>query len=455
MVRLVGVMALVVGALLATGVVSAERAKAVPLAPNSLTISIMGGNPRTVAAGSPLPSLGCFCGPTIGFATFGFTSAVTFSASAALPAGVTLNDDGTSAVLAGTPTQGGTFTFTVTAAEGADTATSASFTLIVTGGDSGGQQEVVLPPELVELINQPATPATTQAPASSVPSTTQAPAEPSDPAGPVPVTTPVAGQAPSLVTAQDAPVLQQSPGGAAVLVDGAAVVAEVATVDAPAAAVAPEQRTPEQVAAIQQAGAALVAEFNEAAPDGVEPLVSVTNTDTGAVVNGVLVDPRDGVTPVPVPVEDVLVVSAPDTKVLFAASTDAGAPEEVTGGVLEVSEGGVVSAIAYGLPDGAAGEVVIFSTPTLLGSFTTGADGSFAGQVTLPELAPGAHTLVLTAGGVTSSLGLTVAAGGGALPTPVPSELPSTGGEPEVVLLVVAVMFMVSGVVLVSRRRLW
>jgi LPXTG-motif cell wall-anchored protein len=249
--------------------------------------------------------------------------------------------------------------------------------------------------------------------------------------------------------------LQQTPGAGGVMIDGESVPTEVVSVTVPAAQVAPESRTPEQVVEVQAAAQELVDAFNAAAPAGTEPLVTVTNTDTGAVVNGVLVDPRDGVTPVPVPVEDVLMVSAADMKVLLAAATDAGVPEEVTGGVLEVAEGGVVSALAYGLPNGVAGEVVIFSTPTLLGSFTTGGDGSFAGQLTLPELEPGAHTLVLTAGGVTSSLGLMVAARDGGLPTPTPGVLPSTGGDVDGLLLMAAAMFMVLGVVVLTRRRLW
>jgi LPXTG-motif cell wall-anchored protein len=119
-----------------------------------------------------------------------------------------------------------------------------------------------------------------------------------------------------------------------------------------------------------------------------------------------------------------------------------------------VADGGVVSAVAYGFPDGVAGEVVIFSTPTLLGAFTIDSSGVFAGQLELPAgIEPGEHTLVLTAGGYTTSLGLVVVAPEEELPTPAPGVLPTTGREPAGAMLMVAVVFMALGVVLLSRRR--
>jgi LPXTG-motif cell wall-anchored protein len=258
-----------------------------------------------------------------------------------------------------------------------------------------------------------------------------------------------------LVSVEDAAGLQRAPGVGGVVVGGVPVRAEVRRVDVPAVAVAPEDRTPEQVVAVQEAAASLVESFVAAAPAGSDPLVTVTNTDTGAVVNGVLVDPRDGVTPVPVPAEDVVLLEAVDTKVLFAAASGDAVPADATGAVLELSEGGVISAVAYGFPAAVPGEVVIFSTPTLLGSFTIGTDGSFAGQMEIPEgLEPGEHTLVLTAGGVTTSLGLKVAGDGSAVLTPVPisETLPATGSshDPAVWILLVALGGLM---VLISRRR--
>jgi hypothetical protein len=258
-----------------------------------------------------------------------------------------------------------------------------------------------------------------------------------------------------MVSAEDAERVQQTPGSGGVLVNGEPVAAQVSSLAVPAADVAPEDRTPEQVAAVQQAAAALVEVFNAAVPEGAAPLVTVTNTDTGAVVNGVLVDPRDGVTPVPVPAEDVVVLSAAEIKVLFAAASGDAVPSDASGAVLEVSEGGVISAVAYGFPSSVPGEVVIFSTPTMLGSFTIGADGSFAGQMGLPAgLESGDHTLVLTAGGVTTSLGLKVAGDGSASLAPLPTieTLPSTGTshDPTLWMLLVTLGGLM---VWISRRR--
>ena len=290
---------------------------------------------------------------------------------------------------------------------------------------------------------------------SSGPNMNPGPFNPGPVVGPTVVSPPSAGAVPSLVSVEDAAGLQRAPGVGGVVVGGVPVRAEVRRVDVPAVAVAPEDRTPEQVVAVQEAAASLVESFVAAAPAGSDPLVTVTNTDTGAVVNGVLVDPRDGVTPVPVPAEDVVLLEAVDTRVLFAAASGDAVPAGATGAVLEVSEGGVISAVAYGFPAAVPGEVVIFSTPTLLGSFTIGTDGSFAGQMEIPEgLEPGEHTLVLTAGGVTTSLGLKVAGDGSAVLTPVPisETLPATGSshDPAVWILLVALGGLM---VLISRRR--
>jgi LPXTG-motif cell wall-anchored protein len=234
--------------------------------------------------------------------------------------------------------------------------------------------------------------------------------------------------------------------------------------------VEPEDRTPAQVAAIQRAGAALIDEFNSLTPAGSEPLVTLTNTPTGAVVNGVLVDPRNTRRPVPVPVEDVVLVSASDTKVLLAAATADAKPERVTRGVVTVKPSGVVAALAQGFDPSTPGEVVLFSTPTLLGAFTTDTNGVFTGQMNLPaDIEPGRHTLVLATGTVTTSLGLLIEADGSAViegptdptvdddatdNTPAPGVLPATGRGGSSTLLVLATLMMLTGGVILVRRRL-
>lgn len=114
-----------------------------------------------------------------------------------------------------------------------------------------------------------------------------------------------------------------------VLVDGAVADTEVVRVEVPSASVPAEQRTAAQVAAVQRAGEQLLNTFLEAAPAGAAPLVTLTRTATGAVFSGVLVDPRQVERPVPVPVEDVVVIKGGDTRVLVAAIGRNGLPQPV------------------------------------------------------------------------------------------------------------------------------
>lgn len=380
----------------------------------------------------------------VNFMGVGATGPNNLTGLGALHAGLSIvTTSATAAQIVGTPTESGFASFKIQAVDGATTVVTPLSIIIEVlsggGGGGGGGTGFGGGGGVAPVVNTPA----------------PTPAAPLAPAGPAVLSPPAAGAAPSLVTAEDAARVQQAPGAGGVRVNGAVVTAAVARVDVPAAEVAPEDRTPEQVASVQEAAAELVASFTADAPAGAAPLVTVTNTDTGAVVNGVVVDPRDGVTPVPVPAEDVVLLSAAETRVLFAAASGEAVPAEAPGAVLEVSEGGVISAVAYGFPASVPGEVVIFSTPTLLGTFTIGDDGSFAGQLGIPEgLEAGEHTLVLTAGGVTTSLGLVVAGDGSTeiVPQPEVGTLPATGADHDPAWLVL--LLAIGGLmVLVSRRR--
>ena len=243
--------------------------------------------------------------------------------------------------------------------------------------------------------------------------------------GPRPVAPPTPGTPPRLVTADDVPTLQRPPGQATAVRDGVVTPVVVRAVPEDVASTPPQSRTPQQVAAIRSTAREILARLDlpgdeddtESGSDTPTPRVEVVETDTGAQLTGVIVDPRDGVTPVPVPVEDVRVVEVGDTRVLLAAADYRGAPARVVNGVLEVTEGGAVAALASGLPAGAPGEVVVLSTPQLMGSFTSDASGRFAGQLELPDgLEPGPHTVVLTSGGITVSLGVIVNADPDVLP---------------------------------------
>jgi LPXTG-motif cell wall-anchored protein len=350
-------------------------------------------------------------------------------------------------------TNGTSYTVVLSAINGVGASVaSGNSTATPTAGGSAG----TTPPPPPTPATTPATTPTTVAPSASVP------------AGPAVLTPPTPGAEPTLITADDATSVQQEPGSADVVIDGQPTDVQVMNLDIPSARVDPQDRTPAQVAAVQQAGAALVNDFNSLTPPGAAPLVTITNTATGAVANGVLVDPRNGTTPVPVPVEDLVLVSASQTKVLLAAATADAVPEKVTRGVVTVRPSGVVAALAQGFDPSTPGEVIVFSTPTLLGTFTTDVNGTFTGQMTLPpDIQPGEHTLVLTTGSVTTSLGLLIDADGNAVivdptdptvptdptpPAPTPGVLPATGNDAG--LMIWGLGLMAAGVLmLISRRR--
>ncbi|MDA3012726.1 MAG: Ig-like domain-containing protein [Actinomycetota bacterium] len=252
---------------------------------------------------------------------------------------------------------------------------------------------------------------------------------------------------PTLVSSEDVDTLASGPGEATAIIDGETVTVTQTRVDVPGASVTPTARTPEQVADIQSAGAAIANEFN--AGDG-NAQVTVENTDTGAHLLGLLVDTDDPTVDVPVPVEDVILVTAADTRVLLAGADEQGDPVRVPSGVLEVTDDGHVVALANGFDPGTPGEVILLSTPRLIGSFTTGTTGDHRGQYPLPaDLEPGEHTLVLTTGERTMALGLIVAAE----PTtssPEQAVLPATGGG---IPPIIPVILLTGVMLLIVRRR--
>jgi len=88
---------------------------------------------------------------------------------------------------------------------------------------------------------------------------------------------------------------------------------------------------------------------------------------------------------------------------------------------------------------------VVMSSPTLMGTFTVGADGSFQGQAALPStLAAGAHTVVLAVDGLVASAGVVVTG---------EVTLPVTGsGSSSVPWAVLVVAAGALAVLMISRR---
>lgn len=280
---------------------------------------------------------------------------------------------------------------------------------------------------------------TTVAPTTTVPATTTVPTT-TVPATTVPATT-VAPTGPSLVNSSNQQALTQQPGAATALVNGQAVSVSVETpADSPAGRVDPEDRTPAQVQSLQTAADDLVGQLNQSA--GGNSGLGVVDTPTGANLTGLL--------DVPVPIENTVLVEAGNKSTLFAAVNEDGSVTEVQpGAVIEVLGNGEVGVAAFGLTPNDPVEFVLMSTPTLIGSYTVGADGSVKAQAQLPAtVGDGNHTLVVASPSVQASLGLKIA------PARATS-LPATGADGSGRPLLVAFWLLVGGafVAVIRRRR--
>ena len=243
-----------------------------------------------------------------------------------------------------------------------------------------------------------------------------------------------------LVNASNQAALTATPGKASVLVNGVPVVPQIVTASNSAAAQAnPAERSPEQVRELQQAAATMETRLDTIA--GGDSGVSVVRTETGAVMTGIFSGTR-------VPVEDVVVVNAANTATLFAARDVRGNIVEVKpGAVLEVASNGDVAVQAFGLRAGETVELVVMSTPTLLGSFTVDAKGTIKTTAKLPtSIGSGNHSLVVASPTVKASLGLKLVKSSASLP--VTGSNTNTASN-----WAVAVMLSGMYLVLVGRRR--
>ena len=200
----------------------------------------------------------------------------------------------------------------------------------------------------------------------------------------------------------------------------------------------PTDRSPAQVQSLQTAADDLVNQLNQST--GGSSGLAVVDTPTGANLTGLL--------SVPVPIENTVLVEVANKSTLFAALNQDGSVTEVQpGAVIEVLGNGQVGVLASGLTPGETVEVVIMSTPTLLGSYTVDANGSIKTQTALPSgIGLGNHTLVVASPTVQASLGLKVTAGA----------LPATGLDDSSRPLMLALWLLVGGafVAVIRRRRL-
>lgn len=335
--------------------------------------------------------------PTTAFTTRNFSGSITYAVTGAnqLPAGLQLN--ATTGVISGTPTAVSTDTITITA----------------TGASSGTTTVTV-------------TFAIAAAPTTTTTTTTTT----------VAVNT---SSTPTLVTSTNQAALTRRPGSATMLVNGTAVTPEVVSVaDSAAAQVPPTQRTTAQISQLREAAQEITQQLDTVA--GGDSGVNVVNTPSGAVLTGVFEDQR-------VPVEDVVVVQAQQTATLFAARDSRGNIVEVQpGAVLEVNSDGDVAVQAFGLPAGESVELVLMSTPTLLGSFVVDANGTVKTTAEVPtSIGSGNHTLVVATPTIQASLGLKVVQS--------VSQLPTTGASSALINWAVAVALSGAYLVLVSGTR--
>jgi LPXTG-motif cell wall-anchored protein len=99
-------------------------------------------------------------------------------------------------------------------------------------------------------------------------------------------------------------------------------------------------------------------------------------------------------------------------------------------GVISVDQGGLVEVEVRGLPPFVEGQLVVASTPVVIGTFVTDVDGRIVGTAPLPrDLPPGLHTLWLLTDGVQISVGLRVSEPPQEVTAPIESLLPSTGSD--------------------------
>jgi hypothetical protein len=96
----------------------------------------------------------------------------------------------------------------------------------------------------------------------------------------------------------------------------------------------------------------IVSEIADFIPKGVENPVKVVETEDGASLTGIMVNPDNPRESIPVPVESVTLVKAGnETAMLVSALNQTNVPALLdAGGTIEVTRGGSLSAIAFGLP---------------------------------------------------------------------------------------------------------
>lgn len=250
---------------------------------------------------------------------------------------------------------------------------------------------------------------------------------------------------PSLVTSANQELLTASLGSAKIVINGELV--DVDLVQAPESlrrSYGPA-RTFAEVQALQALADQMIAAVQEVLGTDATLPISVTKTDTGATISGLVTDPVSGES-LAVPVEDVLLMLNESLAIMVGGADGEGDPANIAfDGVLEFGEGGYVAVLAYGLTPGAAGEIVVMSTPELIDTFAVDADGGVLTQAQIPsDLAAGEHTVVVAVDGQSASLGFRVLPQG---------TLPVTGSDSSTTALLIVLVAVGSLIALSASRR--
>jgi len=266
----------------------------------------------------------------------------------------------------------------------------------------------------------------------------------SSPSGPVMVGTP-ANTTPNL-SGDEQRRLEAPRGQATAMVNGVVVPVDLNRVSGTGITPNDRNRSPQVVSQIRTQARELVNLYNSFVAPGGQSSIEVVDTDRGASVVGLLVDPNNPTVSIPVPAEFVIVVTTPTGAMILAGLNNSGTPSVVsTAGSLQVTRGGHIGISLAGMPVSSLGQLIMMSTPKVIGEFSTTSQGTLSIQVGIPSsMSSGTHSLVVKSDWFAASFGIQV--------TP-PVSLPATGTESETPTRYAALFVLVGVAVLVARRR--
>ena len=230
---------------------------------------------------------------------------------------------------------------------------------------------------------------------------------------------------PVFVTEDDAPLLERQPGTSGAILNGVPIDTRQSAGD----------RT-------------VIQRFIAGQPAGASNPVTVNGDNQ---LPSLITDDDD--TPVPIPDTNIVIVETDTTALAIAAQRADGQPAAIRSDGALVVDRGRVGTAGYGFTPSRVGEIVLFSEPQLVGTFTTDATGAFTAQFDLPtDLEPGPHTIVLTLGNETKAVGIYVEADTPTVATPTPATLPVTGDTTPINWIILA-LTLGTWTLLATRRR--